>query len=120
LKKLSIITLVIICLGISTIASAKCIKSIALKNLSLNTVDFTTVVDPGYIPEVKKGQDYILPGDFMTGCLGNTCIITINPVNSSSEITTISNVPKGSQIYYAHPGKDGYAIVENANVCAPY
>ena len=68
MKKIFLLSVTALSLSTSAIAMADCGKSIALTNLSSSTVNFSTIADPGYIPKVKVGQDYTLPGDFIVSC----------------------------------------------------
>lgn len=98
---------------------ARCSKTLALRNLSSETVVFSTIPDPGFQPEVKPGTEYKLPTEFITSCNNITlCTVQIYSNSNPSAFTTISKVPNGSRITYLHPGNDGYSVDANAGICA--
>lgn len=96
--------------------AAKPTLCIALNNLSHIAVEFSTAADPGWIPVVQSNSSYTLNGDFMQGCLSNSCNIFITP-KDGNKYTIITSVPKGSRIIYSNPNQ--YSLDVNAGVRCP-
>ena len=115
MKKILIISISLLGLALAKLVFAQrlCIE---LNNLSLTTVEFAGVPDPGYAYTVLPNGKVILSGDHMVGaCLGtNNCTVSIFPLDGKSASTSINHIVPGTRIIYGAPNQ--YYLDVNAQV----